>query len=105
MKPGAIQSALKHTHFRSALATCLRMNTSGFLLWLVTKHMKATGSAAPIWAVFINWAAEYFSVPLDRHAERLVRDFLKTISLEIQAAVQADLHTLRENIAREVNRG
>ena len=94
---GFNQAALNHVQFRSALAACLRMNSAGYLQWLVTKHMKAAGSAAAIWAVFISWAAEYFSVPLDRHAERLLRDFLKTILPKTLEAVLADLHALEEN--------
>lgn len=99
------QAALSHNHFRSALAVCLRTNTGGYLQWLVTKHMKATGLAAPIWAAFISWAAERFSVYLDRHAERLLRDFLKTVKSEIQEAVQVDLHALEVHFQKHINMG
>lgn len=91
------QAALAHTQFRAALATCLRTNQAGYLQWLVTKHMKAAGSGAPIWAVFINWASEKFFVHLDRHAERLLRDFLKTVKPEVQTMVRADLDNLDRN--------
>lgn len=88
------QSALNHTQFRSALAACLRTNSAAYLQWLVTKHMKAAGSAAPIWAVFITWAAERFSVPLDRHAERLLRDFLKSVKQELKNQLIMELNYL-----------
>jgi Ca-activated chloride channel family protein len=91
------QAALSHTQFRAALATCLRTNQAGYLQWLVTKHMKAAGSGAPIWAVFISWAAEKFLVHLDRHAERLLRDFLKSVKPEVQATVRAELDALDQN--------
>jgi hypothetical protein len=85
------QVALRHTQFRSALATCMRSNHGTYLEWLVTRHMTAAGSAAPVWALFIQWAADKYSLPLDRHAQRLLRDFLKAISPELQALVHRDL--------------
>lgn len=85
------QSALNHNQFRSALAACLRLNHGGYLEWLVTRHMSAAGSAAPVWALFIEWAADKFSLPLDRHAQRLLRDFLKAVSPELRNAVHKDL--------------
>lgn len=85
------QVALRHTQFRSALATCMRSNHGTYLEWLVTRHMTAAGSAAPVWALFIQWAADKYSLPLDRHAQRLLRDFLKAVSPELQAAVHRDL--------------
>jgi Ca-activated chloride channel family protein len=88
------QVALRHTQFRSALATCLRLNHGKYLEWLVTCHMTAAGSAAPVWALFIQWAADKFSLPLDRHAQRLLRDFLKAVNPELQAAVHKDLDGL-----------
>ena len=84
-------AALDNNQFRAALAICLRTNQAGYLQWLVMKHMKAAGSAAPVWAVFIAWAAETFSIQLDRHAERLLRDFLKSVQPTVQDAVLADL--------------
>lgn len=92
------RSALTHNQFRSALAVCLRTNQAGFLQWLVTTHMKAAGSAAPVWALFMSWAAERFSIPLDRHAERLLRDFLRSIKPGIAEAVRADLDALTHDL-------
>lgn len=91
------QAALTHTQFRAALATCLRTNQAGYLQWLVTKHMKAAGSGAPIWAIFISWAAEKFFIHLDRHAERLLRDFLKSVKPEVRDTVRAELDALDQN--------
>lgn len=91
------QAALGHNQFRSALAACLRTNTAQYLQWLVAKHMKAAGSATPIWAVFLTWAATRLSVPLDRHANRLLREFIKTISLELQNDVLADLEAIDQH--------
>jgi hypothetical protein len=91
------QVALRHTQFRSALATCMRTNHGTYLEWLVTRHMTAAGSAAPVWALFIQWAADKYSLPLDRHAQRLLRDFLKAVSPELQAAVLNDLQGLTQN--------
>jgi Ca-activated chloride channel family protein len=85
------QVALRHTQFRSALVTCMRSNHGTYLEWLVTRHMTAARSAAPVWALFIQWAADKYSLPLDRHAQRLLRDFLKAVSPELQAAVHSDL--------------
>jgi Ca-activated chloride channel family protein len=85
------QAALNHTRFRSALVTCMRSNHGTYLEWLVTRHMTAAGSAAPVWALFIQWAADKYSLPLDRHAQRLLRDFLKAVSPELLAAVHSDL--------------
>jgi hypothetical protein len=89
--------AMNHTQFRSALAVCLKSNQAGYLQWLVMKHMKAAGSAAPVWAVFIAWAAEHFSVHLDRHADRLLRDFMKSIKPVVQDDVRADLNFLLQD--------
>jgi Ca-activated chloride channel family protein len=91
------QVALRHTQFRSALATCMRTNHVTYLEWFVTRHMIAAGSAAPVWALFIQWAADKYSLPLDRHAQRLLRDFLKAVSPELQAAVLNDLQGLTQN--------
>jgi hypothetical protein len=87
-------TALSHRQFRSALATCLRTNQAGYLQWLVTKHMNSAGSAAPVWAIFISWAAVKFSVQLDRHADRLLREFLKSVTAELQDEVRANLNEL-----------
>ncbi len=93
------QAALTHTNFRSALAVCMRTNQASFLQWLVTKHMKAAGSAAPVWAVFIVWAAKNFTIQLDRHAERLLRDFLKSVNPVVQDSVRVDLEGIQQQQA------
>lgn len=93
------QVALTHTKFRSALAACLRTNQANYMEWLITKHMKAAGSGAPIWAIFISWAAENLSVELDRHAERILRDFLSPIDRDLQQAIYAELSELRQEAA------
>jgi hypothetical protein len=64
--------------------------------WLITKHMTAAGSGAPIWAIFISWAAENLSIELDRHAERILRDFLSTIDSDLQNAINAELSKLNQ---------
>ncbi len=92
------QAALASKQFRAALAVCLRTNQAGFLQWLVAKHMKSAGSAAPVWATFIAWAAEKYFISLDRHAERILRDFLKSVKEETQEAVRADLESLSETL-------
>lgn len=93
------QVALTHTRFRSALAACLRTNQANYMEWLITKHMKAAGSGAPIWAIFISWAAENLSIELDRHAERILRDFLSTIDSDLQNAINAELSELKQEAA------
>ena len=93
------QVALTHTRFRSALAACLRTNQANYMEWLITKHMKAAGSGAPIWAIFINWAAENLSIELDRHAERILRDFLSPIDSDLQLAIYAELSELKQEAA------
>ena len=93
------QVALTHTRFRSALAACLRTNQANYMEWLITKHMKAAGSGAPIWAIFISWAAENLSVELDRHAERILRDFLSPIDSDLQQAIYAELSELKQEAA------
>jgi Ca-activated chloride channel family protein len=93
------QTALTHTRFRSALAACLRTNQTNYMEWLITKHMKAAGSGAPIWAIFISWAAENLSVELDRHAERILRDFLSSIDSDLQKAINAELSELKQEAA------
>jgi Ca-activated chloride channel family protein len=93
------QVALTHTRFRSALAACLRTNQANYMEWLITKHMKAAGSGAPIWAIFINWAAENLSVELDRHAERILSDFLSPIDRDLQQAIYAELSELKQEAA------
>lgn len=93
------QVALTHTRFRSALAACLRTNQANYMEWLITKHMKAAGSGAPIWAIFISWAAENLSVELDRHAERILRDFLTPIDSDLQQAIYAELSELKQEAA------
>ena len=93
------QVALTHTRFRSALAACLRTNQANYMEWLITKHMKAAGSGAPIWAIFISWAAENLSVELDRHAERILRDFLSPIDSDLQQSIYAELSELKQEAA------
>ena len=93
------QTALKHTRFRSALAACLRTNQTNYMEWLITKHMKAAGSGAPIWAIFIRWATENLSVELDRHAESILRDFLSPIDSDLQKAIYAELSELKQEAA------
>lgn len=93
------QVALTHTKFRSALAACLRTNQANYMEWLITKHMKAAGSGAPIWAIFISWAAETLSVELDRHAERILREFLSPIDSDLQKAIYAELSKLKQEAA------
>ena len=93
------QVALTHPRFRSALAACLRTNQANYMEWLITKHMKAAGSGAPIWAIFISWAAENLSVELDRHAERILRDFLSPIDSDLQQAIYAELSELKQEAA------
>ena len=93
------QVALTHTRFRSALAACLRTNQANYMEWLITKHMKAAGSGAPIWAIFISWAAENLYVELDRHAERILRDFLSPIDSDLQQAIYAELSELKQEAA------
>lgn len=90
------QTALKHTRFRSALAACLRTNQTNYMEWLITKHMKAAGSGAPIWAIFISWAAENLSIELDQHAERILRDFLSPIDSDLQKAIYEELSELKQ---------
>jgi hypothetical protein len=91
------QIALTHTRFRSALAACLRTNQANYMEWLITKHMKTAGSGAPIWAIFISWAAENLTIELDRHAERILRDFLSPIDKNLQTAVYAELSELKRD--------
>ena len=93
------QVALTHTRFRSALAACLRTNQANYMEWLITKHMKAAGSGAPIWAIFISWAAENLSIELDRHAERILRDFLSPIDSDLQQSIYAELSKLKQEAA------
>jgi hypothetical protein len=96
------QIALTHTKFRSALAACLRTNQANYMEWLITKHMKTAGSGAPIWAIFISWAAENIAIELDRHAERLLRDFLSTIDSDLQSAIHAELSELKKDAEIEL---
>jgi hypothetical protein len=88
------QIAMTHTRFRSALAACLRTNQANYMEWLITKHMKTAGSGAPIWAIFISWASENLAIELDRHAERLLREFLNSLTKDLQDAVCSDLDAL-----------
>ena len=90
------RTALQHTQFRSALAEVLRRNPAGYLQWLVTRHMAAAGSAAPIWAIFIAWAAEAYTLNLDRHAERLLRDFMTGMNEQMVELVRGELEDLKE---------
>ena len=91
------QIALTHTRFRSALAACLRTNQANYMEWLITKYMKTAGSGAPIWAIFISWAAENLAIELDRHAERILRDFLSTIDSDLQNTIRAELTDLKQD--------
>jgi hypothetical protein len=70
--------------------------------WLITKHMKTAGSGAPIWAFFINWAAENLAIELDRHAERLLRDFLSPIDGDLQKTIYAELSELKRDAEVEL---
>jgi Ca-activated chloride channel family protein len=93
------QVALTHTRFRSALAACLRTNQVNYMDWLITKHMKTAGSAAPVWAIFISWAAENLAIELDPHAERMLRDFLSPIDGDLQKTIYAELSELKQEAA------
>jgi hypothetical protein len=88
------QIALTHTRFRSALAACLRTNQTHHMDWLITKHMKAAGSGAPIWAIFMHWAATHFSIPLNSDAQRLLNDFLMPVDKDLKAKIGSDLSEL-----------
>ena len=90
------RTALHHTQFRSALAEVLRQNPAGYLQWLVTRHMGNAGSAAPIWAIFIVWAAETYTLNLDRHAQRLLRDFMAGMNEQMAELVRGELEDLKE---------
>ena len=59
--------------------------------------MKAAGSGAPIWAIFINWAAENLAIELDRHAARILRDFLSPIGSDLQNSIYAELSELKRD--------
>jgi hypothetical protein len=96
------QIALTHTRFRSALAACLRTNQANYMEWLITKHMKTAGSGAPIWAILISWAAENLAIELDRHAERLLRDFLSPIDSDLQNVIYAELSELKRDAEFEL---
>jgi hypothetical protein len=96
------QIALKHTRFRSALAACLRTNPTHYMEWLITKHMKTAGSGAPIWAIFIKWAAENLTIELDRNAERILRDFMSPIDSDLQSAIYAELSELKRDAEFEL---
>lgn len=93
------QTALKHTRFRSALAAFLRKNQTNYMEWLITKHMRAAGSEAPIWAILISWAAKNQFVELDRHAEKILRDFLSSIDGDLQKAMYAELSEFEQEAA------
>jgi len=95
------QIALTHTRFRSALAACLRTNQANYMEWLITKHMKTAGSGAPIWAIFISWAAENLAIELDRHAERILRDFLTPIDKKLVEAICSELDILMQDTISE----
>jgi hypothetical protein len=96
------QIALTHTRFRSALAACLRTNQANYMEWLITKHMKTAGSGAPIWAIFISWAAENLAIELDRHAERILREFLSQIDSDLLSAINAELSELKRDAEVEL---
>jgi Ca-activated chloride channel family protein len=88
------QIALHHTRFRSALAELLRLNPASYLQWLVTRHMAAAGSAAPVWAIFITWSAKTYNLNLDRHAERLLRDFMAGMNERMVELVRGELEAI-----------
>lgn len=88
------QIALTHTRFRSALAACLRTNQANYMEWLITKHMKAAGSGAPIWAIFISWAAANLSLELDPHAARVLSDFHSSLDRDLISTIQEELDML-----------
>jgi hypothetical protein len=70
--------------------------------WLITKHMKTAGSGAPIWAIFISWAAENLAIELDQHAERILRDFLSPIDSDLQSAIHAELSEFKRDAEFEL---
>jgi hypothetical protein len=64
--------------------------------------MKTAGSGAPIWAIFINWTAENLAIELDRHAERILRDFLSPIDSDLQSSIYAELSELKRDAEVEL---
>ncbi len=58
--------------FRAALSVSLGTARTAFMADFVLHHAKALGSPALVWAVLLLWLADEKSLPLDRHARRLL---------------------------------
>lgn len=58
--------------FRAALSASLGTARTAFMADFVLHHAKALGSPALVWAVLLLWLADEKSLPLDRHARRLL---------------------------------
>jgi Ca-activated chloride channel family protein len=58
--------------FRAALSVSLGTARTAFMADFVLHHAKALGSPALVWAVLLLWLADEKSLPMDRHARRLL---------------------------------
>ena len=65
--------------FRAALSASLGTARTAFMADFVLHHAKALGSPALVWAVLLLWLADEKSLPLDRHARRLLEAELVSV--------------------------
>jgi Ca-activated chloride channel homolog len=65
--------------FRAALSVSLGTARTAFMADFVLHHAKALGSPALVWAVLLLWLADEKSLPLDRHARRLLEVELASV--------------------------
>jgi Ca-activated chloride channel family protein len=66
-------------NFRAALSVSLGTARTAFMADFVLHHAKALGNPALVWAVLLLWLADEKSLPLDRHARRLLEVELASV--------------------------
>ena len=84
--------APSYQQFRGALSHCLADHWLPAMAPLLNQAILQAVSPAPIWALFMAWAAAHLAYPLRPEAERLLADMLAQIDPVVRDAVQARLH-------------
>lgn len=78
-------------NFRAALSVSLGTARTAFMADFVLHHAKALGSPALVWAVLLLWLADEKSLPLDRHARRLLEVELANVDSTAKTGLIAGL--------------
>jgi hypothetical protein len=85
-------AAASSPNFRISLIKTLRGKNTSYIMWLWHAHVRAIGSSAPIWAIFIFWLHEKSEFHLSESAKRQVLDVMGPLDKGVVGAVLDDLN-------------